>query len=205
MKIIPLLLTSLIGSISFGASFNFDADTVGTTPPDWSSGFYGPKGSPIWKVEKDTSAPTPPGVLKQTGHATYSWFVHKDTTIKNGSVSASFKIISGKEDPESGIVWRHKDGKNYYYARANATEENIVFYRMNKGKKEQVKVADTKVSFNTWHTLKAEFRKDQIDIFFDGKSLISIRDAVFTEAGKVGLFTTADTVSEFDNVEVQSF
>ncbi len=178
---------------------NFDQLKVGSTLNGWEQGFYGSKGAPVWKVEDDPTAPSKPHVLMQTGTAVYSWYVEKTPIVADGSVEADIKIISGKEDPETGLVWHHKNGKNYYYVRANAVEENIIFYRMNDGKKEVVKEADSKVGFNSWHHLKVQFSGEQIQVIFDGKQVISTKDAVLKDAGRIGFFTTADTIGAFDN------
>ena len=167
------------------------ASQTGSTPSGWTSGYYGNKGNPIWKVEK--------GVLKQTGVATYSWLVKDQPMITDGSIEVDLQVLSGKEDPEAGLVWRHIDGKNYYYVRVNSVEDNLVFYRMNKGNKEVVKVADTKIPFKTWHHLKIDFHGELTEVLLNGKQLISVRDTVFSKPGHVGLFTTADTVRQFDH------
>ncbi len=205
MKIFILICTFLVAQSAWGLALNFDDKQNESKLTDWISGFYGMKGEPNWKIEKEPSAPSKPNILKQTGRATYSWYIHKDTKIKDGSIECMFNIISGKEDPEAGLVWRHQDEKNYYYLRANSVKENIVFYRMNKGIKEQVKIADIKVSFNIWHKLRVEFKNEQIDVFFNNKPLMSMRDNVFKTEGRVGLFTTADTISAYDNIEFKSF
>jgi hypothetical protein len=192
----------LIGWSCFAHSqiLNFDDLKAGETLKGFEQGFYGPKGNLIWTVEADSSARSRPHVLKQTGRATYGWLVKKEPGFADGSIEADLKVISGKEDPEVGLVWRHKDGKNYYYARLNAVEDNVIFYRMNNGKKELVKEADAKIGFNNWHHLKVQFKGEQVEIFLDQKPMISIRDIAIKEAGRAGLFTTADSIGAFDNV-----
>lgn len=176
----------------------FDDLPIGSSMSGWSSGFFGVKGAPLWKVARNDHGSG--NVLTQTGQATYSWLVKDGVPIKNGTIESKFNILSGKHDPEAGLVWRHRDGKNYYYVRANAIEDNIVFYRMNSGKKETVKEADMKVPFNTWHEMKVTFYRDEVAVFFDGKLIISTRDTALPDPGKVGLFTTADTITLFDDI-----
>src|SRR4051812_24283858 len=112
-----------------------DFDRLGTDspPPGWESGFLGEKGSPHWVVKRDRSALSASHVLKQDGDAPYAWLVHSTFHALDGSVEGQFKIESGKEDPEAGLIWRFQDSKNYYYVRANALENNIVFYRLLDG------------------------------------------------------------------------
>jgi hypothetical protein len=199
-----LFFLVIFGSFAYSATHTFDDLKKGQTIEGWDQGFYGAKGSPLWTIDLDETAPSKPHVLKQTGKATYGWLVKKDSDLENGFIEADVKVSSGKEDPEVGLVWRHKDGKNYYYVRINAMEENVVFYRMNKGKKEVVKEADIKVGFNNWHHLKVQFKNDQVDIFLDQKPIISTRDSIISGKGRAGLFTTADTIGFFDNVTMEA-
>src|SRR5438093_4515505 len=100
-------------------TITFDQDAVGSQPSDWVAGVTG-RGSPKWMVEADPTAPTPPNVLNQTGSATFTWCVKNGTALTDGAVEVKFKPISGKDDQAGGLVWRWKDGDNYYVARANA-------------------------------------------------------------------------------------
>jgi hypothetical protein len=181
--------------------FNFDDLKVGSLSSGWSSGYYGPKGDPKWLIEPSANAPSQSNILTQRGRATYAWLVHDSSKIKDGFVEAQFKIVSGKEDPEAGLVWRHQDGQNYFYVRGNSVENNVVFYRMRDGKKELVKTVDVKVPGNTWHKLRIEFSDSLFKVLLNGKSIMTVVDKNFKSAGKVGLFTTADTIASFDDFQ----
>jgi hypothetical protein len=63
-----------------------------------------------------------------------------------------FKPVDGKVDQAGGIVVRLTTPDDYYVVRANALEDNVCFYRVVKGKREQITGADTKVASNDWHT-----------------------------------------------------
>src|ERR1041384_6437061 len=47
---------------------NFDAVLVGALPLGWVAGVTG-TGSPMWTVEADSTAPSQPNVLKQSGRS----------------------------------------------------------------------------------------------------------------------------------------
>ena len=108
-------------------TINFDAEAVGVLPKGWSAGVTG-RGSARWTVEADASAPSKPNVLKQTGQGDFPWCVLRDASLTDGFVEVRFKPLSGKQDQAGGIVWRWKDGNNYYVARANALENNVSLY-----------------------------------------------------------------------------
>lgn len=182
----------------------FDDLKLGDTPAAWSSGFFGEKGQPKWAVVAEGSAPSKPNVLRQSGNAVYSYLVLKDSSLQNGRVQTQFRIESGKEDPEAGLVFRFQDGKNYLYVRANSLEKNLVFYRMNAGKKELVKSVEAPVTGNQWQSLRVDFKAESFKVFFEGRELMSLTDAAIKNAGAVGLWTTADTVAEFDDFAAES-
>jgi hypothetical protein len=177
---------------------NFDDKKTGGVPDGWTGGVTG-KGTPKWSIEADASAPSKPNVLKQSGEGKYPWCVKKDVSIKDGSVEVKFKPVSGKEDQAGGLVWRFKDGNNYYIARANALEDNVTIYHTVDGVRSAFKNIDTKVKSNEWHTLKVEFKDNKFTVSFDGKVVIEASDDTFKDAGAVGVWTKADSVTLFDD------
>lgn len=92
--------------------FAFDQDTAGRAPSGWRSGVTG-KGSPVWEVRPDPTAPSKPNVLHQSGSGTFFWIVRPDVSLENGRVAVKFKPLAGKQDQAGGVVWRWKDGDNY--------------------------------------------------------------------------------------------
>lgn len=190
-----------LASPVFGASGrdSFDDRKPGSSlEGSYEVGFTGKKGAPKWSVEVDKGAPSPPQILSQTGTAVYNRLIRKAVMIKDGSVEARVRIVAGKVDPEVGLVWRYVNADNYYYVRSNSTESNIVFYKMQGGKKTSLKSVDLKVG-HAWHLLRVEYKGDSVSIFCDGKEVLIGVDRSIREAGSVGLFTTADTVAHFDD------
>lgn len=177
---------------------NFDDMKAGAPPPGWTATQTG-SGTAKWAVEKDDSAPNKPNVLKQSGQATFPVCFKNDTNIKDGFVEVKFKPVAGKEDQAGGVIWRVQDANNYYVARANALEDNVTIYHTVNGKRVTFKNIDTKVTSGVWHTLRVEFQGNNFTVIFDGNKVIEATDATFANAGKVGVWTKADSVTEFDN------
>jgi hypothetical protein len=192
------LIGSLVVTAAQAATVNFDDATPGQPPPGWTSTRTG-KGLPRWMVEKDETAPSKPNVLKQSGEATYPVCIKDDTSIKDGFVEVKFKPVSGKEDQAGGLIWRCQDADNYYVARANALEDNVTIYHTIKGKRVSFKNTNTKVTSGAWHTLRVDFDGKRFIVTFDGNKVIEATDDSLTEAGKVGLWTKADSVTLFDD------
>ena len=177
---------------------NFDDLEPGAPPPGWTATQTG-SGHAKWTIEKDDTAPSKPNVLKQSGQATYPVCLKDDTNLKDGYVSVQFKPISGKEDQAGGLVWRAKDANNYYIARANALEDNVTIYHTINGRRTEKKRTNTKVASNQWHTLRVDFQGSHFTVTFDGKKAIEWDDSTFQNAGKVGVWTKADSVTLFDD------
>ena len=110
-----------------------------------------------------------------------------------------FKALSGRRDQAGGVVWRWKDGNNYYVARANALENNISLYYTERGRRNTLKYVDAPVPLNTWHVLRVEFRGKQIRVLLNGKAYIEMDDARIAGDGLAGVWTKADSVTVFDD------
>src|SRR6266536_2633173 len=193
-----IVMTSLMTSSALAETINFDDAKPGEAPPGWTATKTG-KGEAKWTVVADESAPSKPNVLKQSGEASYPVCLKNETSLKEGFVEVKFKPVSGKEDQAGGVVWRAKDSDNYYIARANALEDNVCIYHTIKGKRTEKKRTKMKVATGVWHTLRADFSGEHFTVTFDGKKAIEWDDKTFTEAGMVGVWTKADSVTLFDD------
>jgi hypothetical protein len=193
-----LLSTGLLANAVLAGTVGFDDAKLGVVPAGWTVTQTG-KGEARWTVEKDDTAPSTPNVLKQSGEATYPVCIKDDTHVKDGFVEVKFKAVSGKEDQAGGVIWRCKDADNYYVARANALEDNVTIYRTVGGKRVSFKNADTKVAPGVWHTLRVEFAGNKFGVILDGKTVIEASDEHFKDAGKVGVWTKADSTTSFDD------
>jgi hypothetical protein len=197
-------------------TINFDSAVAGSLPPGWSSAMTHAGGAPKWEVLKDDSAPSRPNVLAQTSNdrtsGRFPLAIYDRTTVRDGSVSVKFKAISGEVDQAAGLVWRYKDPDNYYIVRANALEDNVVLYKVEGGKRLSLAPKDTpsktygvkhKVPKQTWCTLKVSFSGDQFAVYFNGEKIMEVADSTFTNPGKTGLWTKADSVTHFDDFQVE--
>ena len=203
---LPLLAMSLITASAMADKINFDDAKTGAPPADWTATKTG-SGSPKWTVEKDDSAPSKPHVFKQGGEAAYPLCIHNGAALKDGFVEVKFKPISGKEDQAAGLIWRVKDADNYYVCRANALEGNVVLYKTADGKRSALDIVGRKGGYGVkapvpkaeWSTLRVDFSGEKMTVKLNGKQLFEVEDATFTGAGKVGVWTKADSVTLFDD------
>ena len=174
-------------------SIRFDNEPTGAAPAGWTCGVTG-RGSPRWTVEPGQAGGR---VLLQSGNGTFPWCVRSGTAVADGFVEARFQPISGRQDQAGGVVWRWKDGDNYYVARANALENNVSLYYTEHGSRKTLKYVDAPVPGKVWHSLRVEFLGQRIRVMLNGKTYIDLQDAHIAGPGAVGVWTKADSVTAF--------
>ena len=189
---------SLFAVDAMAEIIGFDQDQIGALPAGWTCGVTG-RGSPKWTVEADATAPSKPNVLKQSGTGTFPWCAKKGVAISDGFVEVKFNPMQGSEDRAGGVMWRWKDGDNYYVARANALENNVSLYHTTRGSRQTIKYVGAPVQVDQWHTLHVEFAGKRIKVSLDGKQYIDVEDSHIVGAGAVGVWTKADSVTAFDD------
>jgi outer membrane protein assembly factor BamB len=189
--------------MAFGESkeatvIHFDDASPGKAPAGWTATQTG-SGQSNWTVEQDDTSPSSPNMLRQSGVATYPVCIKNDTILQDGFVEVKFKAVTGKQDQAGGVIWRCQDSDNYYVARANALEDNVTLYHTIKGKRVSFKNVSTPVKSGSWHTLRVDFKGNQFTVSFNGNKVIEAADGSLPDAGKVGLWTKADSVTLFDD------
>ena len=198
------VILAAIGRMAMADTVIFEGQ-VGAAPKGWMLTKTG-KGDPIWTIERDETAPSKDNVLKQSGKAAFPLAFRETTNLKDGFVEVKFKPIAGSEDRAGGIVWRAKDGDNYYVVRANALEDNVVLYKTINGVRASLDIVGRKGGYGVkvpvpagqWHTLRVEFKGSRFKVTYNGAALFEVEDASITDAGMVGLWTKADSVTAFD-------
>ena len=200
MKALAMGTLVVAGAVAIvvASAVNFDIAPDGRAPAGWTATQTG-SGIANWTIEKDDTAPSKPNVLKQSGTGTYPVCFKDDTNLKDGFVEVKFKSLSGRQDQAGGVVWRLQDANNYYVARANALEDNVTIYDTVNGRRTERKRATMKVAPNQWHTLRVDFQGSHFTVSFDGTKALEWDDQTFKDAGKVGVWTKADSVTVFDD------
>lgn len=186
---------------------NFDKDTVGNAPEGFSFARTGKGPEGTWVIQKADDAPSAPNVLVQTStddtDVRFPVAVRNEGTWKDLAVSVKFKAISGQTDEAGGVVFRYQDANNYYLVRANALEDNIRIYSVKDGERRQFESKSLKVPPAKWHTIKVEAKGSHFTVWFDGQEAFQADDKTFDATGKVGVWTKADSVTQFDDLTVE--
>ena len=129
--------------------------------------------------------------------------VYEGGSWRDLSLSVRFKALSGKVDQAGGLIFRAKGDNDYYLVRSNALEDNTRFYRVIGGKREEIASKSMKVTHDEWHELEVEAVGSAFVVKFDGEKVIEAADETMKEAGQVGLWTKADSVTLFDDLTIE--
>ncbi|SRR6266404_3288401 len=186
--------------------YNFDSDAAGKVPEKFHGALTGQGAKAQWVVKSDPTAPSQPNVLAQISadktDYRFPLAIADDGSFQNLEMSVKFKAVSGEVDRAAGMMFRLIDANNYYIVRANALEGNYRLYHVVKGRRVQFAGANVKVASGEWHELRVECAGNHIICYYDGEKKIDATDETFKEAGKVGLWTKADSVTYFDDLRV---
>lgn len=190
---------------------DFSQDATDQPPQGFEFGYTAAVGKPgRWVVQADGSNK----VLAQTDpDSTRSRFpvaVLSDISAADVDLSVRFKLISGRVDQAAGLVWRYQNQDNYYIVRANALEDNVVLYKVEGGKRTDLPLKGegrtygkkSEVPAGQWSTLRVVANGPVFEVYFNGSKLYDVEDKTFAKPGKVGVWTKADSVTQFDQLSV---
>jgi hypothetical protein len=208
-----LLAAAQAGVAQQPTVLNFDADAAGALPAGFSFAHTANRGKPgVWAVRADDAERK--NVLAQTGTDPVQMrlpvAVADSIVAADVDVSVRYKPVAGKVDMAAGLVWRYQDADNYYIVRANALEDNVVLYKVLKGVRIDLPLVDggrtygakSPVPKNKWSTLRVVADGNLFTVFNNGQELFKVRDETFKAAGKVGVWTKADSVTYFDDLSI---
>jgi hypothetical protein len=211
-----LIALSLAPVLVVAETIDFEAMDAGAPPRGWQVAKTNGGDPPRWEVVSDASSPAQAKVLAQLSEdrtsGRFPLAIHPNAELTNGTISVRFKPISGRVDQAAGLVWRYRDENNYYIVRANALEDNVVLYKVENGKRTSLGTLGRSDDYGVkhtvpseqWSTLAVAFNGSRFAVSFDGTKLFEVEDTTFTGAGRVGLWTKADSVTYFDGFQVEA-
>ena len=181
---VALVLPAVAAS---AVTLDFEQFEPGQPPRGFSIAVTGPGSPAAWVIQEESAAPSGRKVLVQTSaDKTSSRFplcIYEALSARDVTVSVRFKPVAGTVDQAAGIVWRYQDQNNYYLVRANALEDNVVLYKVEKGKRSDLKPVGAwpfaygkkvKVPAEQWSTLKLVARGNHFEVFLNGGHLFDV-------------------------------
>ncbi|MBA3563856.1 MAG: hypothetical protein H0W33_07590 [Gammaproteobacteria bacterium] len=201
--------TSLVAEV-----IDFETADLVAAPRGWTISMTHEGGAPCWEIARDPTSPGGVKVLAQLSDdrtsGRFPLAIYDSASLANGEIGVKFKPISGRVDQAAGLVWRYADENNYYIVRANALENNVVLYKVENGRRSSLSPVGRSGDYGVkhtvpsqqWSTLGVVFSDSRFTVLFGGQKLFQVEDSTFSEAGRVGLWTKADSVTYFDDFEI---
>jgi hypothetical protein len=218
-----VMMTSAVAWLTLGAALQAPAasprivrfdSAPGQAPPGFTCALTGNGRPGVWRVQRDAGLPQAEVLAQTDEDATGYRFPHcvlDDVSATDVDLAVRFKAVRGATDRAAGLVWRYRDPDNYYIVRANALEGNVVLYKVEKGKRTDLDPKGSglftygkkaSVPAEAWNTLRVVAQDSLFRVFLNGQELFQVEDATFTGPGKVGVWTKADSVTYFDDLEI---
>ena len=208
---LPLVLGAAVAAHAASRTVDFSQDAINQPPTGFEFGHTAGVGRPgKWIVQAEGTNK----FLAQTdADSTRSRFpvaVLSDVTAGDVDLSVRFRPISGRVDQAAGLVWRYQNQDNYYIVRTNALEDNVVLYKVQNGQRTDLPVKGegrtygkpADVRAGQWSTLRVVATAARFEVYFNGGKLYEVEDTTFTQSGRVGVWTKADSVTHFDDFTV---
>ena len=187
---------------------DFEDVAAGVPPAGFTSALTGGGGPVRWVVLEDPSSPAGPKVLAETSRDRTSdrfpLAILDGFEAPDVAASVRFKPVSGTVDQAAGLVVRLRDPRNYYIARANALENNVRLYRVVDGRRTQFAGVDVRVPRDRWQALGLRAEGERFEVSLNGRTLFSATDRTFAGAGRVGMWTKADSLTHFDAFKAEA-
>jgi hypothetical protein len=208
----PIVALALMITVSaaHAESVTFDTMPVDHAPDGFAVALTGGGKAPIWMVKSAPNTASGRVVMQASAEPIDNRFpllVRDGLKAQDLEISVRFQAVSGKIDQAAGLIWRYRDANNYYLVRANALEDNVVAYKVEKGQRIDLPVkgqgrtygAKVPVTKGAWSTLGVGMRGTLIRVSLNGVALYEVEDSTFPDAGGIGLWTKADSVMMFDD------
>ena len=187
--------------------WNFDGLSPGSLPGSFVVGtLFDGRPAGEWKVLITERAKSAAQVLAQimpkgTDQA-HKLLLVAGTESVNIDLTVSYLAVAGKADLGGGLVWHATDDRNYYLLRASLVEQKIRLYRVVKGVQQVVKQIDYALPATGWHQLRVTQQGCDIRAQYDSATLFRLCDSALPN-GRIGLWTKADAVTYFDDLELR--
>lgn len=182
---------------------------VPLTTPDGrvacTQGMTGVGRPPDWRAVRDPDGPDGWTLAELAGDAADLRFplcISEQAVTRDLDATLRFKPLSGTRAQVAGLMFRAQSANDYYVVRTNALDNSVRFYRMNKGKRSQLASKEAPIETGKWHSLRVIAAGDRFEVALDGKSLFDTTDRSLPQAGAMGVWSQADSVTHYGSLLV---
>jgi len=195
--------TALAAESTNAKVWSFSEEIVGSVPTNFEYAVTGQKKPGKWIIAKEGDNLFLAQVDRDKTERRFAMALIKGAAHKNLRLSVRAKPVAGEVEMVAGLVWPYKDPDNYYVARWNS--DSVRVDRVVGGERQLLTPSEIKTTLaaNQWHTLTVEHLGNDIKVSVGGKIVFTGSDETFPNAGKVGVWTKADSLTYFDDLTVE--
>jgi hypothetical protein len=158
-----------------------------------------------WTLIEDGAAVAGLAIERRSTPSTvdHSLAIYSAASPKDAEISLRIKATGGTEDQGGGIALRLTAPDSYYLVEMDARRDRVVFLRVANGATEEVVGVDADIATNEWHRLAVRVVDDEFVITLDGIWVFTGFDKTLSRAGRVALWTKGDSITRFDQIEIE--
>ncbi len=157
----------------------------------------------VWQSIADPDGPSG-WVLAETvadpADLRFPFCVSEQATARDFDGTLRFKPVSGTRAQVAGLMFRAQSANDYYVVRANALDDSVRLYRVDKGKRSQLASKEAPIEVGKWHALRVIVSDDRIEVMLDGKPLFTATDRSLLQSGFMGVWSQADSVTHYGSL-----
>ena len=196
--LLPLLFAALPAAAQLAVPLTTPDGRVGCT-----QGKTGIGRPPDWRAVADPDGPNGWALVESEPDATDQRFplcISEQASGRDFDATLRFKPVSGSRDQVAGFMFRAQSANDYYVVRVSALDNSVRLYRMEKGKRRQIGAKEIPVESGQWHSLRVIAVNDRFEVMLNGTSLFSATDRTLPQAGPVGVWSQADSVTYYGSL-----
>ena len=182
---------------------------VPLTTPDGrvacTQGMTGVGRPPDWQPVADPDAPDGWALAEMADDPADLRFplcISEQAVARDLDATLRFKPLTGTRARVGGLMFRAQSANDYYVVRANALDNSVRLYRMDKGKRSQLGSKEAPVDSDKWHSLRVIAANDRFEVALDGKPLFTVTDRSLLQPGVMGVWSQADSVTHYGSLLV---
>lgn len=204
----PFLASILLAPLLFAAPASAQFLVPFSTPDGriaCTQGMTGIGRPAAWQVQADPDGPSGWVLAETAADPTDSrlpFCINEQAVLRDLDATLRFKPVSGIRARVGGFMFRAQSANDYYVVRADALDNSVRLYRMEKGKRRQVGGKQVPVESGVWHSLRVIAMNDRFEVFLDGTSLFSATDRTLIQPGPMGAWSQADSLTLYGSLLV---
>lgn len=155
---------------------------------------------PDWQAVRDAAAPDGwalAEMARDPDPLRFPLCISEQAMGRDLDATLRFKPVGGTRARVAGLVFRAQSGADYYVVRADALDNTVRLYRMDRAKRSQLGSKSITIESDKWHSLRVTAVLDRIAVALDGNALFTTTDRSLVLAGALGVWSQADSVTHF--------